>query len=274
METTRGVIKIKTYTESFSYYKDEKYKVRFSDHSGNTWENDAVYDIDKNRFIFSIPCENLQRETIYKFELVRLVSGQANSPILSWYFRTSKFDRFEDKLNTMTDVINTMGDINEYLWTPYFIFNLGESFDIADGKPYSGLVRIEVQSADWLKGLYSFYSQYSSYLKTSNRNKYLKIPPINGLILRSNKLSPLLSSAQIVNNSAPATDQLKQYVMFYVQVLYYEDYYHIRDILYNSGNYLITSFSLKRGDYPFKFYYYAGDQLTYESEVYIIDNNL
>lgn len=288
-ETNRGVLKIKDIHEFVSYLKDEEYKVCFYDMSGNKWESNVVFDALKKLFVFQIPTNNFEKEKIYKFELIKLAREDNNqSVLLSWHFRTSKFDRFEEKINTVTNIITLAGIDKQTLMTiPYHDFYLQESFDVAEGKPYSGLVRFEaqpVESNDWVNDFFNFYnvlryksSRYESVINAENRNKLLKYPPVNALTLYIGYLSPLLSSQQIIDNYAPESINKHQAIAYSLGVICYKDYSYFRNLLVNKeintweASILINDIhNLGRGTYNFKIIYVAGDLITYTSNVWSI----
>lgn len=266
-ETDRGVLKLKDTSEVLKYYINEKFKTRFSDMSGKIWENDAVYDPNRKHYTFTIPCLNFEKEKIYKFEFIRAKNGAS---LLTWHFRTSMFDKFEAKLLSMNNIENKLYLLDEFWLTSNicFGFKLTEPFDCAEGKLYSGLVRMEAQTDQtsiWMTSFYSWYSSNIQYIDKKERNSSLKIPPTNAIRLLKVKLTPLLNSIQISDNLAPSGTNLSQIVVNCLSSAILRDYCSCKNQV---G--LSRPTDLERGTYKFKFYYYAGDKMTFESNEFSI----
>lgn len=269
-ETDRGIIKIKD-AELFAAFKDEKYKVRLSSHDGNNWESDAIYDASKQAFLFKIPTDKLENEKIYKFELSRVLEGGNPLVLVSWHFRTSKFDKFEEKLKSITNIeyLSSIDDRATYTSILWYSCYFSESFDQAEGRPFSGLIRFEAKpdlTNPFFVRFDDFYKRYNSYINISKRELALKIPPLNAIKLYEKNLSPLLTSNQINQNSAPASALTRQYIVYKLAAAYHIDYYIVRDHLVNLHMVPPPECrDLNHGNYIFRVYYYAGDLMTYES---------
>lgn len=246
-ETTRGVLKLKTISKSRSNGKvilnatGSTFKVRFSTLTGQSWTSDATYNSSEQKFVFQIPSSNLENQMIYKIEYI-MVNGGIETAFLTYHFRTSKFNTFEEKLNSESNAVSILYAISEHLDYPGRRFDMQEPFDNAEGKRFNGLVRFEALSDRSCKWFYDLDSLFYSGLKTSQfkiqwrSNKLINTPPTNAIFFKSEYLAPLLSQEQIVNGVAESRNSGRQEALYCLTYYCQKDYNDIYTQISNAIN--------------------------------------
>jgi len=285
-ETTRGVLKLKINTKSALFSKGSSFIVRFSSLTGQSWDCDATYNIQERKFIFHIPNINFENQKIYKIEYIVFNDKKGvGETFLSYHFRTSMFDTFEQKLASINSIEYARLSIGSGCWNGFVKiiikhFNIQEGFDFAEGKAYSGLVRFEAYrdpSSPWVYEMFQFYDLFekSSLDKNFRPRTPIHIPPTNAIALNSDYIVPLLSEAQINSGIAPDAGKTFQRLEFNLVRNYTWDYCLIMNAVYALKNPTLNDNQLKSASYtgvytgsPYKFYIYynAGDSITYKGD--------
>ena len=279
-ETARGVLKLKLKSKSSASgimsinSTVSIFKVRFSNTSGQSWVSNVTHTPGERKFVFQIPTSELENQKIYKIEYI-VVSGGTETVFLSYHFRTSRFNTFAEKFNT----INGLWDGQRYdsgIELARF-FKMAENFDIAEGRKCNGLVRFEAISNsskffnlfDWF---YNGVKSSQCILQRQNSDKLIMIPPLNAIILDQTKLSNLLSEQQINSNNATDVDIVENRLSYLLSKYFTSDFYAAKSQLYQATDInsweqelLQTPFKDLTIDYPnqIKILYVAGDVVTY-----------
>lgn len=285
-ETTRGVMKLKPNQEFDLYYKNATYKVRFSSLTGNSWESNATYDVNGRKYTFQIPSDNLENQKIYKIEYIMVNPGNSGETVfLTYHFRTSKFNTFEEKINSASNLYDRHIFIDHGVAELYKIFDMQEPFDEAEGKKYLGLVRFEAvadPANPWMVNFFKFYDglvQHSNKYKLNwafhKRDGDVTVPPLNAITLDQSSLAPKLTHQQILDNLALDNTNVSQKIVHNISYYYVYDWMYTRDQMFNYQNSLdeweayyinFSLYGLKYNEYYyFKIKYVAGDQVTYTS---------
>lgn len=285
-ETTRGVLKMKANQESDLYFKNATFKVRFSSLTGQSWLNDATYNLSERKYIFTIPSDNLENQKIYKIEYIMVNnSNKSESVFLTYHFRTSKFNRFEEKINSVYNLSDKQKFIGQGIAYLYKFFSINEPFDKAEGKEFIGLVRFEAladQSNTWMVNFFKFYdglkthkNRYNWNGNYYNRNINVEVPPLNAISLEKSDLVSNLTPQQIIDNTALDNTNSSQKIVHFLSYYYVNDWTRTRELIFQYGTNIdeweayyrdFRLFGLKYNEYYyFKIKYIAGDQVTYTS---------
>lgn len=290
-ETTRGVLKLKNSTKQNFNAKGFTFFVRYTSTLGESWDVNATYDPANLKFIFQIPSDNLENQKIYKIEFIAMDAKKSLSVFLTYHFRTSMFNTFEEKINSIfysrNGFLSLYCPCIDYIGSVMLLkhFRIQEVFDKAEGKAYDGLVRFNAYrdtSSRWVYRMYEYYDNFekSTVDKNFRSNSPIKIPPTNAIKFNSNCLAPLLNNSQInsgiADNYIGADDNFQRLefdLIFQLQ----SDWCTISKLVNqiqspNQYDLIIRKYENYYGGYsggvPYKFhiYYYAGDLITYTGD--------
>lgn len=233
-ETSRGVLKLKNSTKQNFNTKGFTFFVRYTSTLGESWDVNATYDPANLKFIFQIPSDNLENQKIYKIEFIAMDAKKSLSVFLTYHFRTSMFNTFEEKVNSISNIRYWFEHIDQQITYIKRIVDIAEPFDFAEGKPYFGLIRFEAltdSSNYWLHRTINLY--YSGLNANSLKVKWrstsvIPAPPLNAIILEKTQLTPLLSQTQIETGIAEAYSKNPQKVNYQLGYYVYYDHFDIR----------------------------------------------
>ncbi len=283
-ETTRGVLKLKYNSKSTPFTKASTYRVRFSSNAGVViGESSATYDPNQMKFVFQIPTNSLENQKIYRTDfLVANGSKKSESVFLTYYFRTSIYNSFAEKMNALTNKVDQQRF--DYYVDISKAFKSTEAFDVAEGKEFVGLVRFEAipNSSGFFNQFNWFYAGLKTnrvYINWDGRDVNANTPPLNAIGFEKTNLSPLLTQEQINSNNAPASTLLDNRIRYFVNLYYSQDFYNAKAYTWGLSNLstweseLNSSYSrglTPNNSYGFKVYYVAGDLVTSYSEIWSI----
>lgn len=273
-ETNEGVLLLKDNQEYDLYFMDATFKVRFYSPTGLICENDVTFNYATRKYKFLIPTESFENRTIYKVEFKMIDNKSKEETIfLAYHFRTSKFNSFAEKINT---VFNVQLDESFQYNGVYHLsrsFKIEEPFDIAEGKPYEGLIQFDA-SIDtlnpWMKNhfLWFYNGLKTSQFKLSRSDKPIGIPPTNNIVFSSEYLSPLLNETQINNNASDDYNQTQQTVIYKLgDSPFTSDYFYIRNKALNGQN--LNDWEKQLINYSWKNFYLGNYFFRIK---YVVDN--
>ncbi|HBI81389.1 MAG TPA: hypothetical protein DDY04_05500 [Bacteroidales bacterium] len=235
-ETNEGVLLLNNNQEYDQYFKNATFKVRFYSSAGLICENNVTYNPADRKYRFLIPTESFENRTIYKVEFKMIENKSKSETIfLTYHFRTSKFNSFAEKLNSITSdkMLFTWSNYDDVL--PTKVFSIDEPFDIAEGEAYTGLIRFDASSDTlngWMKDrFFWFYNNLAKnpQLKLDRSNYPICIPPTNNIFIVNNYLTPLLNQQQILSGIANDYNISTQQIEWRLNESLIEDYSKIRN---------------------------------------------
>ncbi len=246
-EYDKGFIKlILPQNELFENAKTEEtspFKLSITNNTGYTYESVATYNSNEQTVNYSMP-SNLDNESIYKLQILN--SNNSDSKIIyEIYFRTSAYNTFEEKMETVGDVI----PLRYYVYpSVHFLYgyysDIPECFDEFEMIPLIGLIRFELDpSTPYYKRFHYplIYENMDKYEVSFNRNEMLNseaisqlfsysyindynidldenipIPPLNAFCILQDTINNKLTEEQIEANNAPKIEsQLVQFKCVY-----------------------------------------------------------
>ncbi|BDX38643.1 hypothetical protein CYCD_19980 [Tenuifilaceae bacterium CYCD] len=281
-ETPNGELKFNNDQENDLYFKDATYNVRFTTPSGESWESNATYNVSNRKLEFQIPRNLLTNQTIYKLEYLVSSPQMAQTVFLTYHFRTSKFNTFEEKMSTAKEFAYYNSYVSQGVYILMLRFKLDEGFDVIEAMNYTGLLRFEASidtNMAYFKKYNNFYTGLSSrgyFLnKRNDRLPAINIPPSNGITITCSVI-PLLTQSQI--SQGFANDYGEKVIWFEskdLQLTFSEDVNYVRNIIISNfvncvlpaweSDIVNNSFysSINIGTYiPFEIMYTTGDKLT------------
>jgi hypothetical protein len=156
-------------------FTSSQIKVRISGRLGYIYESNATYSSEEYQISFGMPTD-LDNETIYALELLKIDDG-SEKELLTYHFRTSKFDNFVDKAASFKDYYDHvyMYPKRTYVHRLYIWDNnvYPEYFDKYEmGKVY-GLIRGELEetSTEFKQQIDDLYSHLDKVSADFDRNK-------------------------------------------------------------------------------------------------------
>jgi len=279
-ETSRGVLKLVYNSKSAVFPKSSVYKVRFYSGENVLGESIASYDPVKMKFVFQIPTNSFENQKIYRVEFLMIDGTSKNELVLlTYHFRTSKYNTFAEKLSSVSNITNYQKVVSDGIIEIGNYLKISEPFDIAEGKEFNGLVRFKAVSNS--SAFFTLFNWFYDGLKTSRcrinwygRNCNVNTPSLNAISLLQSTLSPLLTQEQIINNNAQESTLTDFKIMYMLNYYFSQDFLSVRNQpngftnLSAWENELLTKpyKSLTPNNaYEFNLQYVAGDIITYTS---------
>jgi hypothetical protein len=235
-----GFIQLKTPQNEFFNTSGnlKQFKIRVSSGLGYNFETNASYSEDNYQISFDMPY-NLSNESIYNLELI-MTQDKEEAVLLSYHFRTSKFNRFEQKSEGIINSEKVYWHAKRifvhliYVWYQGF----SEYLDKFEMDKIYGLIKPELEktttelSEIYLPRLYNHIDEIYADFDRNNLsreqlksigydsvtidkihageidlNEHISIPPVDAMYLSIASNLPFdslcLNEEHILNNSAP-----------------------------------------------------------------------
>jgi len=249
-----GFIQLKTPQNEF--FSKAQLKLRISGKSGYSFVDTANYSPENYQISFDMPFD-LENETIYALDLIKNDNGNEEA-LLTYHFRTSKFDSFEQKGKVFIQVEeSTYAGIWSDASHVALIFGgyriVAEHLDKFEMDRLGGLIRpVLLEKSDVFKEYINHFYKYIDSIDVDfDRNKFgeeewqrlyydaatikivvngqidlnqhLSIPPKECIVFHdSNKLpvdSLCLNEELIIAGTAPALESVFKYMNIYCTLL-------------------------------------------------------
>lgn len=206
-EYNKGFIKLKMDQVDITgnpYNTSIDYEVRFIDIANpDTVEYPVDFDFSEKYFSYNIT-NKLNNSTIYKIELVKNISGDP-SIIYQYYFKTSLYDTFKDKIN---DLFISSGYRSSVETAVYEVGNSIFGDELFDTFEIHGLIQFDIDLAnnEWYQEnnlLYLYEGMFETTLRLENRNAEIYgAPPVHAMYIRQIGANIQLMDTDIQNQTA------------------------------------------------------------------------
>jgi hypothetical protein len=180
------------------------YKVRLINIlSNDSLEYNVNFNYSDNLFTYEIE-DVLQNESIYRLKLIKIFNTSENL-MCDYYFRTSKYDTFDEKLDDMSI---TTGWRRSVATAVYEVGNSIFGDELFDEFEYSSLISfdLDLTNNQWyienkFGDVYSDVEETTIRIDNRNTSKY-GVPPVHAMFIRQLNVKIKLSSEDVQNQSA------------------------------------------------------------------------
>lgn len=279
-EYPKGYIKFKKYPENLNTtnINDNTIVAEFSNIDGATLTKSVTISNDSLYWEYDIPSEWLENEKVYKLTFKQVFSSSNKTDIIEYFFRTSMFNTFKDKINSGSNRRwrNPFFDLTIGNCTFMSVSDLGASFESEEALDFfesrngwngitqyaTGLIRIEnncFENNEWYeesgKILYDIIKNKPEGFKGRDTS-IIGVPPLRTTYINmDDPRREFLSDEQCNTYLAPKIDGNGYPERF--DLISKLDYIILYDYVYNDLRTEIMSYKVKLhfGEYPIKIYY-------------------